>query len=324
MARRRAGKPPGARAAGATTAEAPRQRKCGTMQVHMWLLESSPEFRVRQAELERSTSQRLRLGARSFMRTAPYRIQVVVHVVHRIDSENISDEQIKSQIDVMNRDFRKKNTDASAVPSVWTGLATDSMIEFELAKLDPTGKASTGITRTRTTSASFDDDDRVKSAATGGADPWPTAKYLNIWVCTFPATPFGQLLGYAQFPGGPPDTDGVVVLNTAFGTKGSAAAPFNGGRTAVHEVGHYLNLRHIWGDTEDCSGSDLVIDTPPAQFPNTGKPSFPHISCNNGPSGDMFMNYMDYVDDDTMVMFTQGQVARMQAALDGPRSSLVS
>jgi hypothetical protein len=132
------------------------------------------------------------------------------------------------------------------------------------------------------------------------------------------------LLGYAQFPGGPPATDGVVILNTAFGTKGTAAPPFNKGRTATHEIGHWLNLHHIWGDTQDCSGTDYVADTPNAQLPNYSKPTFPHISCNNGPDGDMFMNYMDYVDDDSMFMFTTGQVARMVATLTGPRMSVVS
>ena len=152
----------------------------------------------------------------------------------------------------------------------------------------------------------------------GGIDAWPTQKYLNIWVCDLG----GGLLGYAQFPGGPADTDGVVILNTAFGTTGIAAAPFNLGRTAVHEVGHWLNLNHIWGDTNDCSGTDHVDDTPKQQLPNYNKPAFPHVTCNNGPNGDMFVNYMDYVDDDTMVMFTPGQVARMYATLVGSRRSV--
>jgi hypothetical protein len=141
---------------------------------------------------------------------------------------------------------------------------------------------------------------------------------LNIWVCTLG----GGLLGYAQFPGGPLATDGVVILNTAFGTSGTATAPFNRGRSATHEIGHWLNLRHIWGDTEHCEGTDFVTDTPNAKQPNFGKPTFPHVSCSNGPNGDMFMNYMDYTDDDSMFMFTAGQVTRMSATLDGPRSSL--
>ena len=192
------------------------------------------------------------------------------------------------------------------------------MIQFALATKDPQGKATQGITRTKTTATSFTDDDTVKSSKTGGADAWPSDEYLNLWVCTLA----GGLLGYAQFPGGPAKTDGVVILNTAFGTKGSAAAPFNLGRTASHEIGHWLNLHHIWGDTSHCEGTDFVSDTPNAQLPNYGKPKFPHITCSNGPNGDMFMNYMDYVDDAAMFMFTTQQVARMNAALDGPRAKI--
>jgi len=114
-----------------------------------------------------------------------------------------------------------------------------------------------------------------------------------------------------------------VILNTAYGTKGTATAAFNLGRTSTHEIGHWLNLRHIWGDTEDCTGTDFVDDTPNAQLPNYGKPKFPHVSCNNGPNGDMFMNFMDYVDDDSMMMFTAGQVVRMHATLEGPRKELL-
>ena len=125
----------------------------------------------------------------------------------------------------------------------------------------------------------------------------------------------------AHYPD-PARTDGVVILHAAFGTTGTAAAPFGLGRTTTHEVGHWLNLRHIWGDTNDCSGSDQVSDTPRATAPNYGKPDWPHITCNNGPNGDMFMNYMDYVDDAAMFMFTQAQAARMNATLAGPRKKI--
>jgi len=292
------------------------------MQVHYRLCELHPEFRLRLGELEHLTELRMR-SALAKVAPGPVTIPVVVHVVFNAASENISDAQIQSQVAALNRDYRAKNTDKSKTPGVWSGLVTDASIQFALASKNPSGKPTSGITRTHTTRTSFSDDNAVKSAATGGANPWPSKKYLNIWVCTFETTPTGQLLGYAQFPGGPVKTDGVVILNTAFGTKGTAAAPFNLGRTATHEVGHWLNLRHIWGDTEDCSGNDFVADTPNAQHPNFGKPKFPHISCHNGPSGDMFVNYMDYVDDAAMVMFTAGQVARMHATLAGPRKSLI-
>jgi hypothetical protein len=299
----------------------PQRRQCGTMAVHQRLLEQYPSFRQNLVDIERIVTRRMLSGmaARS---GAPTIIPVVVHVVYNSAVENISDTQINSQIAVLNKDYRATNTDRNKVPAVWRGLVTDVNIQFVLASKDPAGNPTTGITRTHTTRTSFSDDNGVKSAASGGADAWPTDRYLNIWVCTFERTATGQLLGYAQFPGGPPKTDGVVILNTAFGTKGSAAAPFNGGRTATHEIGHWLNLHHIWGDTSHCEGTDFVDDTPNQQLPNFGKPHFPHVTCGNGPSGDMFMNYMDYVDDDSMVMFSAGQAARMTATLDGPRSTI--
>jgi hypothetical protein len=292
------------------------RRQCGAMEAHHRLLEANPFFRQRQSELERATIQRMMFG--EARRPGITTIPVVVQVVYNNASENISAAQIKSQIAVLNRDFRAKNLDKSKVPSVWKGLVADAGIQFVLASKDPKGQPTKGITRTKTTRTAFGTNDAVKSTATGGIDPWPTDRYLNIWVCTLA----GGLLGYAQFPGGPPETDGVVILNAAFGTKGTAAAPFNLGRTATHEIGHWVNLRHIWGDTEDCSGSDFVADTPNAEGPNYGKPGFPHVSCSNGPNGDMFMNYMDYVDDDAMFMFTTQQVARMTTALEGPRASV--
>ncbi|HET6491308.1 MAG TPA: zinc metalloprotease [Syntrophales bacterium] len=296
-----------------------KRRTCGAMAVHHRLLELDPNFRARQMQLENATAMRMALGLKAMRAAAaPLAIPVVVQVVYKTAAENISVAQIKSQIDVLNRDYRAKNTDKSKVPPVWKGLVSDVGLQFALATKDPNGKPTTGITRTKTTKASFGTDDSVKSSATGGVNAWPTDKYLNIWVCTLA----DGILGYAQFPGGPKKTDGVVILNTAFGTKGTASAPFNLGRTTTHEVGHWFNLRHIWGDTEDCSGSDFVADTPNAAGPNFGKPKFPHVTCNNGPNGDMFVNYMDYVDDDTMFMFTTQQVVRMQAALNGPRKKL--
>jgi hypothetical protein len=289
------------------------------MQAHNRLLETHPQFRTALAALETATRARF-ATAFAFPEAQSVTIPIVVHVVYRSEDQNISDAQIKSQIVALNKDYGAKNPDKSKTPAVWAGLVTDTGIQFLLATKGPDGKPTNGITRTQTDAASFSTNDAVKSTATGGADAWPRDQYLNLWVCTLS----NGLLGYAQFPGGPAETDGVVILNTAFGTVGTATAPFNLGRTATHEIGHWLNLRHIWGDTEDCSGSDFVDDTPNAKLPNYGKPAFPHISCTNGPNGDMFVNYMDYVDDAAMLMFTAGQVVRMHATLAGPRKSLVA
>ena len=295
----------------------PSRRTCGAMVVHNRLVESDPGYRTRLAALESATSARL---SAAFVAPKKVTIPVVVHVVYNTAAENISMAQIRSQIAALNKDYNATNPDKSKTPAVWAGLVSDTLIQFKLAAKDPNGKKTSGVTRTKTDETGFSADDGVKSKTTGGANAWPSSKYLNIWVCTLA----GGLLGYAQFPGGPAKTDGVVCLNTAFGTTGTATAPFNLGRTLTHEVGHWLNLRHIWGDTEDCTGSDLVDDTPNAAGPNFGKPTFPHVTCTNGPNGDMFVNYMDYVDDAAMVMFTSGQVVRMRTVLDGPRKSLAA
>ena len=296
------------------------RRMCATMQVYNELAEIYPSFRENQAKINDFTDRSISSGAAQKVARKVVRIPVVVHVVFKRDKENINKSQINSQIAVLNRDFRARNPDRNTTPAPWGGLVADAKIEFALAKKDPDGKATDGITRTKTTQDSFPaSGDPVKKASHGGATGWPSDRYLNIWVCTLSQ----GLLGYAQFPGGPARTDGVVILNTAFGNRGSARAPFDKGRSATHEVGHWLNLRHIWADTDDCAGSDHVNDTPNAAAPNFGKPSWPHLSCNNGPNGDMFMNYMDYVDDAAMVMFTTGQVTRMNAALAGPRDSFL-
>ena len=299
---------------------APKRRQCGTQQVHERLCEVYPPFRERQNRIEQGIRRSIERGEAQRLTRQLITVPVVVHVVYKTAEENISDAQVKSQIDALNRDYTLKNDDRSTVPDPWTGLVSNANVQFELAKKDPKGKATNGITRTQTTRDDFGTGDSVKSKAGGGHPAWPTNKYLNLWVCNLS----GGLLGYAQFPGGPAKTDGVVITYTAFGTNGTAKDPFNLGRTATHEVGHWLNLRHIWGDRNDCGGTDFVTDTPNAQFPNYNKPKFPHISCNNGPNGDMFMNYMDYVDDAAMVMFSLGQVARMNATLAGPRKKLVT
>jgi hypothetical protein len=305
----------------------PRHRTCAAMEHHFMLAEVDPVYRENRRLIEAGTR-----VARMAARTTVIRIPVVVHVLFHTDQENIEVSQIESQIDALNRDYRLQNTDRGQIPEPFRVFAADTLVEFALAVRDPDGNRTTGITRTRTSKTVFPYnsgdlqatkklDDMVKFDGFGKS-AWPSDSYLNLWVCSLG----GGLLGYAQFPGGAPATDGVVIWNRSFGTSGIAAPPYNLGRTAVHEVGHWLNLLHIWGDDNaGCTRSDSVDDTPNQAGPNGSDvrmSSFPHITCNNQPNGDMFMNYMDYVDDDTMVMFTSGQLARMNATLAGPRASL--
>ncbi len=244
------------------------RRSCGAMAAHMILLERNPSFRATQQRLEGATSRRRSLGL-DLARAKVVGIKTVVNVVYKTDEQNISDAQIKSQFKAMNKDFRATNPDRNGTPQPWKGLVGDSRIYFKLAK----------VTRTKTTKTGFSHDDGVKKASTGGIAPYEPKTHLNVWVC--PLT--GGLLGYAQFPGGPPSTDGVVINYLAFGTSGTAQAPFHKGRTVTHEIGHYLNLRHIWGDTPDCSGSDMVADTPNCEGPNFGEPTFPKVELQQRP-----------------------------------------
>jgi peptidoglycan hydrolase-like protein with peptidoglycan-binding domain len=300
--------------------DTPTRRSCAVMPVHRRLLNTDPDYATARTEIE-NVAFAVESGARTIERTEVARIPVVVHVVWNTQAQNISAEQVRSQIDVLNRDFRRRNPDAGQVPGPFKPRAADCRVEFFLAKKDVVGQPTDGITRTRTSKTTFDPiEEDVKSRDTGGADPWAPTRYLNIWVCPLG----GGLLGYAQFPGGPERTDGVVILTQAFGDRGNVAAPFDKGRTTTHEVGHWLNLYHIWGDDgTGCSGSDYVADTPNQADENYGCPTFPQLSCNNGPNGDMFMNYMDYTDDACMHLFTKGQSARMDATLAGPRRAVL-
>ena len=169
-------------------------------------------------------------------------IPVYVHVIYSNSQQNISNTQVNSQITVLNKDFRATNNDINNVPSEFSGLVADSEIQFTLA----------GTYRHSDSRSSWGTNDAMKPAY----PPITPETHLNIWVCNIG----GGILGYAQFPGGSASTDGVVVGHQYFGSQGYVSAPFDEGRTATHEVGHYLNLRHIWGDGR-CKKDDFVLQT---------------------------------------------------------------
>jgi len=247
-------------------------------------------------------------------------IPVVVHVVHNQPVENITDIQIKSQIDALNADFSRTNNDFNKVPSVFAKVSANTNIRFELAKVDPMGRPTTGIIHKKSTRMMWTDDDKIKSVANGGSTTWDSRSYLNIWVCnTVPG-----LTGYATFPGADRTIDGIVVRYDAFGTTGKVVAPFNKGRTLTHEVGHWMGLKHLWGD-QQC-GDDGIQDTPKQRGGNSGDPVFPRVTaCNSSKEGEMFMNFMDFTNDASMGMFTEGQkrVMRSQFETGSARASLL-
>ncbi|MTI27253.1 fibronectin type III domain-containing protein [Fulvivirga kasyanovii] len=282
---------------------------------------NNPKVADKRQQIEQHTRAFLQKRSKGMAqaRTGVLTIPVIVHVIYSNAQENISDAQIQSQIDVLNEDFRKLNSDVSGVPSEFT--ATDMQIEFTLAQ----------ITRKSSSRTSWGTNDDMKKSSQGGVDPIDPAHNMNMWICNIG----GGILGYAQFPGGPASTDGVVFSPQYCGSRDKQpagenfylSAPFDKGRTATHEVGHYLNLRHIWGDG-NCNVDDFVSDTPTASAPNYGCPNYPSKSCNSngGFTSDMFMNYMDYVDDACMFMFTAGQKARVDAIFEpgGAREELGS
>jgi len=287
-------------------------RECGNTEHDHWLRENSAEYVEQREWIEEFTRRYkeknlMNEGSRA---STVITIPCVVHVVYENDDENISDAQVLSQIDVLNEDLRRLNADAADTPDDFDAVAADFELEFCLATLDPDGNPTDGIIRVATTESSFGLSDNVKFTSMGGSDAWPADEYLNIWSCDLGA----GLLGYAQFPGGADATDGVVITYSSFGREGFVLEPYDLGRTGTHEVGHWLNLFHIWGDDFDCSGSDMVDDTPNQEGANYGCPSYPFAdACNLSV---MYMNYMDYVDDACYNMFSEGQKERARALFE--------
>ena len=277
----------------ATETSAVSQRGCASQEVLTAQMKADPSLALRMNKIEAFTEKAMLSGR---LVNGKVEIPVVVNVLYRTAAENISLAQIQSQIDVLNKDFNALNSDYSSVPTLFSGVKANVGITFILQN----------VVRRSTTTSSWTTSDAMKKSAKGIAPTTPTT-VLNMWSCNMG----GGILGYAQFPGGASATDGVVIDNNAFGTTGTATAPFNLGRTATHEVGHWMNLRHIWGDAT--CGSDLVSDTPTHNTANYGVPAYPHYSTCTGTPVEMTMNYMDYTDDSGMYMFSNGQKSRMAA-----------
>ena len=277
------------------TANAIARRSCASQEVLAAQLAADPTLAIRMNEIEAFT-QKAVSSSNFRLVNGKIVIPVVVNVLYRTAAENISAVQIQSQIDILNKDFTATNSDFSSIPPEFAGVAANVDITFELVT----------IIRKATTKTSWGTRDTMKSSKRGGLDPTSPSTNLNIWACTIG----GGILGYAQFPGGSLATDGVVIDSFYFGLSSAASAPYNLGRTASHEVGHWMNLRHIWGDAS--CGNDFVADTPVHKTANYTA-SAPFLSLCLPAHNEMPMNYMDYSNDDLMYMFTNGQKARMQA-----------
>ena len=233
------------------------------------------------------------------------KIPVVVHILYHTPEEKISDAVVLKQIEVLNKCFRRLNADSVNTPERFKNLAADCKIEFQLATSDMRRRYTSGIIRKYTPVTKWSMDDKMKFSSGLGDDAWDADNYLNIWVCNM-----DRLAGYASFPGGDKKLDGLVIDFGAFGTANGVTG-YDEGKTVVHEIGHWLGLKHLWGDAY--CGDDGVDDTPKQASYTIGCPSSIRTTCSNGPNGDMYMNYMDFTNDACMNMFTLGQRDRMRA-----------
>jgi hypothetical protein len=294
--------------------------RCGTVEYENQLVLKNPSL-VNQFNLGAARVQKM-LQCPEYNKTnSVVVIPVVIHLLYNTSSpdQSLSDAQISSQIAVLNEDYSRNNADTSKTPNVWKKTASATNFQFTLAKRDPKGLPSNGIVRKITTNTSFgfgSDDERF--SARGGDDAWNSDQYLNIWVVPSISNGGGsEVLGFCTPPGSDKSIDGVTVGYKYFG-RNSKSIDYNLGRTVTHEVGHWFGLYHVWGvNSGDCASSDSISDTPTQSISSSGKPVFPLTDvCTPSFPGVMFMNFLDYSDDASMNLFTNDQVARMNAVLN--------
>ena len=263
--------------------------QCGTNEALNLNLEKNPELQLDYDAVEAFTRKALKDGSSSRLAAdGSIIIPVVYHVIYRTQSQNLPLSVLQDQLVALNEDFNLNNPNRGGIPEEFQSVEANINISFELEQ----------VIRVQNSNRRWRPDDSMKFSSSGGSDVVNPEQFLNVWIVNTMPYRGGQILGYAQFPGGDRATDGIVLASSFVGLDD---------RTATHEVGHYLNLRHIWGDG-GCSVDDFVADTPVSGGANTGCPSYPDVSCG---SADMTMNYMDYTNDPCMYMFTEGQKQRM-------------
>ena len=298
------------------------QHMCGTDSYNKPLIDANPEI---YEQIERDIQNYLKMPKQKSGHQIT--IPVVFHIVYNDDVENIPDSVIYQQLEVLNESFNVRNTDTVILTDTLKKWVGNFEINFELAYTDPYGLPTGGITRTHTPMSAFSYYGNLVKLDDYGKEPWPTDRYLNIWVCDL----YNYLLGYAQFPGGPKETDGVVLDWQTVGNQSyqwsytdPAFSSWVGGRVAVHEIGHWLNLFHPWGNDGQCT-EDHIPETGSQDgpiYPSAECPDTLFSTCN--PSERVFVkHYMDYGGHNCLVCFTKNQVLRGLASLNTYRTEMV-
>jgi hypothetical protein len=286
------------------------QQICSSFEYRQQQLLADPALNIKVSQVEEFIKNKKATASFQRQHLPLITIPVVVHIIYNNSDQEVTDAHITKQIALLNQCFRRLNADSIYTPARFQPLAADCDIEFKLAISDPQRRPTTGIIRKYSPVSKWEANDNMKFSSQGGSDAWDSDQYLNIWVCNLT-----RVYGYASFPGGATEKDGIVLNYGLFKANN---------KTIVHEAGHWFGLRHLWGD-EYC-GDDSVDDTPKQGSGTNGCPAGIRQSCSNGPDGDMYMNFMDVTEGTCTNLFTEGQKMRMRTVLDpgGARYSLLS
>jgi hypothetical protein len=295
---------------------------CSTVQVLEQTLETNPllkaTFNKQTIEFQRSVGKRKTTGPSLRIEGNVIYIPVVFHIV-LTNPAVITDAQIQAHLDVLNKDFAGMNPDSVNIPAAFKPLYGKSQIQFKLAKRTPDNEPANGITRVTAARPVYSTFDKsLKYSTLGGEDAWDPDRFLNVWITNLSA---GYVLGYSTLPGASiPAEEGIVIHYTTL--PADSLTTYNRGRTLTHEAGHFFYLYHIWGDENGCTGTDFVDDTPNQTQLTSGCPGGVIVTdaCSPAAPGILYQNYMDYTDDACMALFTWGQIARMETALNDYRA----
>ena len=281
-----------------TTAQ---EKQCFTTEMDNEATAKNPDMLRQRHELENFIQQYATVERRN--NSVVYVIPIVFHILHNYGGENISDAQVLDQVRILNRDFRRLNADTINIVPAFQGRAADCEIEFRLPSIDPNGNCTNGIDRIQTM-LTYSADDNSK------LNPWPNDKYFNVWVAH--SLENTGAAAYAYYPGAPSSIDGVLCLFTYIGSIGAGNETRS--RVLTHEIGHSMNLAHVWGSTNSpgvACGDDNVSDTPETKGWTS---CYLSAAVCNPPIVENVQNYMEYSYCD--VMFTEGQKTRMRATLN--------